>query len=172
MSSGDPGGLNATFARLGRRVETSTVEWVDLDLPEVLAVRPELEGQQPQHQLLAIEDETAGWVDLVPWTVGQPIILVAEASLVYVPLPIVQRTLARIADRFTAGGAPVAFVMDYCSPWMLRNAKRNASLEKTAGKATWAWSFRRSTDIEQLDSHYRFRSQLDIMRNAAALARL
>lgn len=159
-------GLNATFARLSRRVNTSEVEWVDLDLPEVLSVRCELEGQQPHHRLLAIEDETASWVDLVPWTVGQPIILMAEASLVYVPLPVVQRTLARIADRFTAGGGGlVAFVMDYCSPWMVRNAKRNASLNKTIGKATWAWSFRRVTDIEQLDSRYRFRSQIDIMRS-------
>lgn len=162
-------GLNATFARLSRRVNTSEVEWVDLDLPEVLSVRRELEGQLPHHRLLAIEDETATWVDLVPWTVGQPIILMAEASLVYVPLPIVQRTLARIADRFTAGGGRVAFVMDYCSPWMQRNAKRNRSLKKTVGKATWAWSFRRATDIEQLDSRYRFRSQIDIMRNSGRL---
>lgn len=127
-------GLNATFARLSRRVNTSEVEWVDLDLPEVLSVRCELEGQQPHHRLLALEDETASWVDLVPWTVGQPIIVMAEASLVYVPLPVVQRTLARIADRFTAGGGPVVFVMDYCSRWMVRNAKRNASLKKTAAR--------------------------------------
>lgn len=162
-------GLNATFGRLSRRVNTWKVEWVDLDLPEVLSVRCELEGQQPHHRLLAIEDDTATWVDRVPWTVGQPIILMAEASLVYVPLPIVQRTLARIADRFTAGGGAVAFVMDHCSPWMLRNAKRNASLKKTVGKATWAWSFRRPTDIEQLDSRYRFRSQIDIMRSCGRL---
>ncbi|MEE3067447.1 MAG: class I SAM-dependent methyltransferase [Actinomycetota bacterium] len=162
-------GLNATFARLSRRVNTSKVEWIDLDLPEVLSVRCELEGQQPHHRRLAIEDNTATWVDLVPWTVGQPIILMAEASLVYVPLPIVQTTLTRIADRFTAGGGPVAFVMDYCSPWMQRNAKRNASLKKTIGKATWAWSFHRSTDIEQLDSRYRFESQFDIMRSCGRL---
>jgi O-methyltransferase involved in polyketide biosynthesis len=30
-------GLNATFVRLGRRVDTSTVEWVDLDLPDLRA---------------------------------------------------------------------------------------------------------------------------------------
>jgi O-methyltransferase len=159
-------GLNATFARLSRRVDTSTVEWVDLDLPEVLAVRRELEGQQPHHRLLAIEDDAAGWVDAVPWTAGQPIMLIAEASLIYIPLPIVQRTLARIADRFTAGDSPVAFVMDYCSPFMVRNAKRHPALKQTAGKAKYVWSFRQPTDVEQLDSRYRFRAQFDIFRRS------
>ena len=50
----------------------------------------------------------------------------------------VQRTLVRIADCFTAGGGPVAFVTDYCSPWMLRNAKRLSSLKLTAGEAKFA----------------------------------
>lgn len=131
----------------------------------MLSVRCELEGQQPHHRLSAIEDNAATWVDLVPWTVGQPIILMAEASLVYVLLPIVQRTLACIADRFTAGGGSVAFAMD-CSQWMLRNTKRNYSLKKTVGKATWAWSIRRPTDIEQLDPRYRFRSQIDNFRSS------
>jgi len=52
---------------------------------------------------------------------------------------------------------------------MQRNAKRNQSLKKTAGKATWAWSFRRPTDIEQLDSRYRFRSQADIFGSSGRL---
>jgi O-methyltransferase involved in polyketide biosynthesis len=159
-------GLNASFARLSKRVNASTVEWVDLDLPEVLAVRRELEGQQPHHRLIAIEDNTGSWVDAVPWTVGQPIILMAEASLIYIPLPVVQRALARIADRFATGGGPVAFVMDYCSPWMVRNTKRHPSLKQTTGKAKFAWSFRRPTDIEKLDSRYRFRAQIDIFRRS------
>jgi hypothetical protein len=50
-----------------------------------------------------------------------------------------QLTLVRIADCFTAGGGPVAFVTDYCSPWMLRNAKRLSSLKQTAGKTKFAW---------------------------------
>jgi O-methyltransferase len=165
-------GLNATFARLSRRVDTSKVQWADLDLPEVLSVRRELEGQQPHHRLLAIEDDAAGWVDAVPWTAGQPIILMAEASLIYLPLPSVRLTLARIADRFTAGGGPVALAMDYCSPLMTRNAKRNTSLQQTAGKATFAWSFRRPTDIESLDSRYRFRAQTDISRRTGRLGAL
>jgi hypothetical protein len=49
---------------------------------------------------------------------------------------------------------------------MLRNAKRLSSLKQTAGKAKFAWSFRRPTNIEQLDSRYRFRAQIDIFRRS------
>lgn len=127
-------GLNATATRVSTRLHTSSLQWVDVDLPEVLDIRRQLEDDQPGHRLLAIDDDAASWVQAVPWTQQQPIVVMAEASLIYVERPIVARTLQRIADRFATGKAPVLFLMDYCSALMVRTAAHHPSLNTPPAK--------------------------------------
>lgn len=49
---------------------------------------------------------------------------------------------------------------------MVKRSDRHPSLQRTEGKATFAWSFRRPGDIARLNSRYRFVEQYDVARRS------
>jgi O-methyltransferase involved in polyketide biosynthesis len=154
-------GLNATLARVAREVDITRCDWVDVDLPEVLRLRRALEPPAPRRHQLAIEDDHASWVAAVPWAPDRPIVLMAEASLIYVPLAVLRRTLARIADRFGSRRRPALFLTDFCSPLLLEQGRSLPALRAT--RANFAWALTRAEDLATLDRRYLLQAQFDVL---------
>lgn len=88
-------GLNTRF----ERVDNGTVHWIDLDLPDTIALRREFFADTDRRRMLAASALDEDWHRVVADHPG-PYLFVTEGVLVYLPAREVERALARLAERF------------------------------------------------------------------------
>jgi O-methyltransferase involved in polyketide biosynthesis len=106
-------GLDSRF----ERVDNGQVEWYDLDLPEVIALRRKLFGDEDEgerHHLLGCSVFDSAWMDTVSahrlgnHPVGKrPFLFLAEVVFVYFTFAQVKSLVLRLRDRFP--GAELVF---------------------------------------------------------------
>jgi len=132
-------GLDARF----ERVDDGQVEWYDLDLPEVIALRQEVVGGEgPRHHLLASSVFDQGWIDVVAAEQRGPVLFLAEGVLMYFDEAHVRSILLTLLDRFP--GSELAF--DAFSPFLVR--MNNRRIRRTGIGASYQWGLKRAKDIE------------------------
>ena len=86
------------------RVDDGRVRWLTVDLPETAAVRAATLGEDPpRRRIHAGSALDADWPDLVGDAPGEPVVVVAQGLLMYLPPPGVRRLLVRCAQRFRRG---------------------------------------------------------------------
>ncbi|MFI6365974.1 class I SAM-dependent methyltransferase [Nocardia sp. NPDC050630] len=122
-------GLNARFDR----VDNGHVHWLDLDLPDTIALRRHFFTDTERRRMLVASVLDDSWYDTVSAQPG-PYCFVAEGVLVYLPEADVRRALDNLAARFPHA----TVILDYYSPGMLRFQNRAA--DKGAMDARWAWT--------------------------------
>jgi O-methyltransferase involved in polyketide biosynthesis len=88
-------GLETAF----QRVDDGRVRWLGVDLPETVAVRESLLGDEgPRHRALARSALDFAWMDEVDPDAG--VLITAQGLLMYLPEPDVHALLAESAARF------------------------------------------------------------------------
>jgi O-methyltransferase involved in polyketide biosynthesis len=112
--------------------------WIDLDLPEVMAVRRRVYPERERHLAIAASVTATDWWARVP--AERPLLVVAEGLLMYLPEPDVRRLAVAIADRAAPGGE---LVFDGVAPWLAR-----------LGPATH-WGLRDGREVERWDPRLR-----------------
>jgi O-methyltransferase involved in polyketide biosynthesis len=122
-------GLNSRFERL----DNGQVRWVDLDLPDAMALRRRFFTDTDRRRMLAGSVLDEDWVAAVRASPG-PYFFVAEAILIYLPEPEVRQALGIIARNFP--GAELA--LDTSGSWIIANQHRHDSLSKVEAKMVWA----------------------------------
>ncbi len=137
-------GLAARFDR----VDNGQVEWYDLDLPEVMALRRKLlGGEAPRYHLLACSALDPAWRQTVGVHRPRPFLFLAEGVFMYLKEAEVQALLRALAAEFP--GAELAF--DAFSPYLVRVSNWRMAL---AGKAArYHWALRRGQDLEPWGLH-------------------
>jgi O-methyltransferase involved in polyketide biosynthesis len=88
-------GLNTRF----ERVDNGQVHWLDLDLPDTIALRRRFFADTDRRRMVAASLLDEQWLDEVAALPG-PYFFVTEGVLVYLPGDGVHATLRRIATRF------------------------------------------------------------------------
>ena len=88
-------GLDGRFWRL----DDGRVEWFDLDLPEVIALRRRFYGESPRNRFLAKSILDFTWIDDVRPRTGGQVLILAEGVLHYFEESAVRRLFAEIAGR-------------------------------------------------------------------------
>jgi O-methyltransferase involved in polyketide biosynthesis len=104
------------------------VLWLDVDRPNVLALRRQLFPERAGYRLLGTSVTELGWLELVPK--DRPVLVVAEGLVHYVQERDLRALLRRIVERFPAG--QIAF--DAYRRAMLRLVSRMATVR--GSKAT------------------------------------
>lgn len=126
--------LGAGLCTRFSRVDDGRVRWLDLDLPDVIALKRTLVTETDRYRLLAASVVEPDWLDAVgegPW------LFVAEGLLMYLSERQVAELLARLRDRF--GGAELW--LEGVSPFMLRTLGRaSKSIGATGAKFDWGLS--------------------------------
>ncbi|KAH8898005.1 S-adenosyl-L-methionine-dependent methyltransferase [Thozetella sp. PMI_491] len=94
-------GLDSRFQRIKW---SSSVRWIDVDLPEVVALRrhvlpTSLPGRD--YQLIGASVTETAWLDGIP--TGQPTVVVMEGLLSYLEGQDMKRLLRRLVERFGEG---------------------------------------------------------------------
>jgi O-methyltransferase involved in polyketide biosynthesis len=131
-------GLNTRF----ERVDNGTMHWIDLDLPDTIALRRRFFTDTDRRRMVAGSVLDDGWLAAVGEMPG-PYFFVSDGVLVYLAEEDVMRTLAGLAEHFP--GALIA--IDTYSQQMLEREHRLAT---RWGIARWQWACDDPRSLEPL----------------------
>lgn len=132
-------GLDTRFAR----VDDGRVEWYDLDLPEVIALRRTLMPEEaPRCHPLGCSVFDTGWLEAVSAHGDRPFLFLAEGVLPYFEEAQVKSLVLLLMERFP--GAEL--VCDAMTPLMIR--MHNVELAFTRIGARLRWGLRHGRDVE------------------------
>jgi methyltransferase (TIGR00027 family) len=142
---------NAVVLHLGCGMDTrafrlhppETVQWFDLDQPNVIALRHKLYDDRAGYRMIGSSVTEEAWLDEIP--TDRPMLMVAEGLVMYLTEPEVRTLLQRLTDRF--GNGELAF--DTTSPMGPR-------LSKVLTKGITKWGIRDTREIEQWNPRLRF----------------
>jgi O-methyltransferase involved in polyketide biosynthesis len=116
---------NAVVLHLGCGMDTrafrlhppETVQWFDLDQPNVIALRRKLYDDCTGYRMIGSSVTDEAWLDEIP--TDRPMLMVAEGLVMYLTEPQVCTLLQRLTDRFDSG----ELIFDTASPMGPRLSK-------------------------------------------------
>lgn len=131
-------GLNTRF----ERTDNGTAHWIDLDLPDTIALRRRFFADTARRQMVAASLTGEDWLSAAEQRPA-PYFFVSDGVLTYLTEDEVTGTLARIAGRFP--GAMLAFDS-------YPRASANAELKMAAKRnvAPWRWACDDPRSLERL----------------------
>ncbi len=133
-------GLDTRF----KRVDNGRVDWYDLDLPEVIELRRKLiGGEVERYHLLACSMFDHEWLDTVGIHRPRPILIKAEAVLMYFEEAQVKRLVLTLRECFPCA----ELVCDAVTPFMVR--LNNLHLVLTPVRARVSWGLGHGQDLEK-----------------------
>lgn len=88
-------------SRVFRLDPPPSVRWLDVDKPEVVALRRQLYPQRPGYELVEAQLADPGWLERTSREL--PVLVVAEGLTMYLPEPVGLSLLRRITQHFPAG---------------------------------------------------------------------
>ena len=132
-------GLDTRFERLGSAVR----RWVDLDMPDSMALRRQFFAESERRRFVAGSVLEEAWVAPVKALAqDHPVVFVAEGVLMYFPEEDVKKLFGLLAGHFP--GARLLF--DSLGPLMVKHQARHDSVTKTAARFAWALG-----DVREVD---------------------
>ncbi|GAB2654694.1 class I SAM-dependent methyltransferase [Prescottella soli] len=129
-------------ARASRLHPPATVQWFDVDQPNVIALRRRLYDDRAGYRTIGSSVTDEAWLDDIP--TDHPMLMVAEGLLMYLTEPDVRALLQRLTDRFGSG----ELVFDTLSPLGPR-------LSKMFTKGIVKWGIRDAREMERWNPRLR-----------------
>ncbi len=124
-------GLCTRFAR----VDDGRVRWVDIDVPEVVAVRRALVAETDRYRIVAASILDPGWTDRLELRPDATLLFIAEGVLQYLDGSDVEALLTTIGTRFP--GSEMLF--DASSPAAIALARVLPSLRRAGVRPRWGY---------------------------------
>lgn len=129
-------------SRVFRIAPPTTVQWFDVDYPDVMDLRrqlfPERDGS---YHLIGAPLSDLRWLDEVPR--DRPGLLIAEGVLHYLSEPEVKALLNAVVAHFPSG----QLIFDICNPFIVKRTGSNVG----GTGATYKWGLDDPQDIRQLE---------------------
>ena len=129
-------------SRVYRLDPPATVDWFDVDYPDVIDLRrqlfPERDGA---YHLIGAPLSDLHWLDEVPR--DRPGLLIAEGVLHYLSETDVKALLNAVVAHFPSG----QMIFDICNPWIVKRAGSNVG----GTGAAYKWGLDDPQDIKQLE---------------------
>ncbi|MCI2422455.1 class I SAM-dependent methyltransferase [Saccharopolyspora sp. K220] len=92
----------------------SGVRWFDVDLPDVIELRRELYPESEGYRTIGASVTDPAWLAEIP--ADQPVLIIAEGLLMYLPTSEVEALLRRLTDHFRTG----ELIFDGVALWVVR----------------------------------------------------
>ncbi len=118
-------------SRVFRTDPPSTIQWVDLDYPEVIEFRRQLYPEHPNYRMIGASLLEDDWLTAVPDNL--PAMIVAEGVLMYLPASGVGPLLGRLVSHFPGGR--IAF--DALSVRGTRMGRADKAVSATGAEFRW-----------------------------------
>ena len=136
--------LGAGLSTMHMRIDNGQARFVDLDLPEAIAVRRRFVEETGRHRLVAASAMDLDWMDTLD--ADRPVFFVAAGLLMFFAPDDVRALLCTLADRFP--GAEMAF--DMIPTWFSRRSlDGNAQVAHfTLPPMPWGLDYHRVPELE------------------------
>jgi O-methyltransferase involved in polyketide biosynthesis len=132
-------GLDSRF----ERVDNGQVEWYDLDLPEVIALRRKfIGGESERYHLLGCSAFDSAWLDAVSAHRQRPFLFLAEGVFMYFEEAQIRSLVLTLRDHFP----DAELVFDAFSPFLVRADNFRMSITKFG--ARYHWGLKRGQELE------------------------
>jgi O-methyltransferase involved in polyketide biosynthesis len=128
-------------SRVFRVDPPASVQWFDVDYPDVIDLRRQLFPERGAYHLIGAPLEDLRWLDEVPR--DRPCLLIAEGVLHYLSETEVKALLGAVVAHFPGG----QMIFDICNPWIVKRADSNVG----GTGATYKWGLDDPQDIKQLE---------------------
>jgi O-methyltransferase involved in polyketide biosynthesis len=149
--------LGAGLCTRAHRVDNGRRFWLDVDLPEVIAIKRQLVDEGERYRLFAGSILEDGWIAQLP--AGRPTLLLSEGVLIYFSPAQLDALLATIAARFRSG-TELAF--DYAHPLVKLASRVHPSLRRSGSR--FAFAARDAQAIAARNPRYELVAQVPFMR--------
>ena len=146
------------------------MEWIDLDLPKVIAFRERLgEPKNPRHTLLAasVLDQDP-WIPEVKRRARSHILFVAEGLLPYFTEDEHRTIFGMLTEHFP--GHEMLFQTS--APSVIRGFLQHSDLKKLRTSAELRWGLEESADVRLLDPKVRFLAEFPLLTSLEGLPQL
>lgn len=130
-------GLDNRFGR----VDNGQVEWYDLDMPPVIALRQKFYPPNPRLHLISSSVTDLEWIHTVA-AQGRPVLVIAEGLLMYLSEADVKSLFLRLGEAFPS----CRLIADVFSVMTAKAAIHHPSLKQTG--ATLGWGIDDSRSVE------------------------
>ncbi|HEU5377486.1 MAG TPA: class I SAM-dependent methyltransferase [Ktedonobacteraceae bacterium] len=128
-------------SRVYRLDPPATVQWFDVDYPDVIDLRRQLFPERSSYHLIGAPLSDLRWLDKVPR--DQPGLLIAEGVLHYLSETEVKALLHAVVAHFPGG----QIIFDICNPFIVKRAGKNVG----GTGASYKWGLDDPQDIKQLE---------------------
>jgi O-methyltransferase involved in polyketide biosynthesis len=128
-------------SRVFRIDPQASVQWFDVDYPDVIDLRRQLFPERSSYHLVAAPLSDLRWLDEVPR--DRPGLLVAEGVLHYLSETEVKALLSAVVAHFPSG----QMIFDICNPFIVKRMGSNVG----GTGATYKWGLDDPQDIKQLE---------------------
>lgn len=152
---------NATVVNLGcgldtrfQRLDNETLQWIELDLPQVIDLRRYLFEPGPRYRFIACSVLDEKWLEWIEPSTADGMLFIAEGLFPYLPKEQLRLLLSRLNSRFP--GAMILF--DAVSTLQAELSRHHPALKKL--NARFKWGLRRPTDFEDLANGIRLMGQI------------
>lgn len=161
----------ATVLHLGCGLDTRsfrvpspvTIRWIEVDYPEVIALRRRLYPAQPHVTMIGTSVTDVGWLAEIP--TDRPVLVVSEGMLVYLERTQVISLLQRMVSHFRCG----ELLFDGYSRWGTWFINRQTSVRVTGARLKWSLDDPR--DLEHFVSGFQL-VEIDDWLQSLATSRL
>ena len=119
----------------------ASVQWFDVDYPDVIDLRRQLFPEQDGYHLIGAPLDDLRWMDELPR--DQPGLLIAEGVLHYLSETEVKALLNAVVAHFPSG----QMIFDICNSFIVKRAGSNVG----GTGATYKWGLDNPQDIKQLE---------------------
>jgi len=136
-------GLCSRMDRLGLtpRIQAGDpdLQWIDLDLPEVISLRSLLRPAAGGHSYISKSLTDRQWPDSLPVLRGRKVLVLIEGVLVYIPAGEVRTFFRNSAEKIAAAGAiELRFAFDVLDGPAFRGSRLSSSIRQAGAKLRWA----------------------------------
>jgi O-methyltransferase involved in polyketide biosynthesis len=144
---------NGTVVELGaglstrfERIDNGKAHWVDVDLPDAMALRRRHFEPTSRRTFIAASVVEHDWISAVLSAAPGPYYFVSEGMLMYLHGERVRGLLVRMADAF----GPCEIALDSIAPFVVRHQRHHDSM-KHMMDAPFGWGVRDIREIERWD---------------------
>lgn len=159
-------GLDTLYERVAERADGCRFEWIDSDLPGVVALRQKLLPDDAHRRTMTLDLTHDTWLDAISWSSSRDVVFVAEGVLMYLDDAALAALFRNIAVR---RGVRVGthFIFDWASPAMKRFSRQHPAVGRTVDQSiVFHSSLARARDIMRFDPRWKVVAQFDVMRKS------
>ncbi|NHJ02289.1 MAG: class I SAM-dependent methyltransferase [Candidatus Heimdallarchaeota archaeon] len=145
-------GLDSRF----ERIDNGFLTFIDLDLPEVINIRKKLLSENPRNPFLGYSLLDYSWIPRIlslSSKIQDPVLFIAEAVLVYLPLIKVKSLFREMVNSFPK--AEIFF--DVYTNFMVKDVNKNIGLKEF--QAEFKWGLKDIHEIENWSPKLQFVSE-------------